>query len=210
MNDSNNLLQVCGTLNRVFAAFFMNDLYTRHGIAMNDAIPTMRQLVELNEEGHFFTENDSPYGLKHFFHGKMTVENIDLQKLRTIGIADFIKEDLQDKLNDLTNYFAQAVKSFEPCDFVFSSLPDAPPFAFDCILDPESNFRSRLIIGRDLANERYNAIFEFYCLLVSKFREVEAHTIYGKSYKDVAVMTPEEREKCYPQPIPENEHDRKH
>lgn len=193
-------LQECCTLNRVFAAFFMNKCTIQYGINFEDSKPQMPQICYLNEGQQYFVEGDHVQGLKHFFHGKMVIENIDLDKFRSVGVSDFFDNDMQDKLTDISRFFSNAVSAHKYCDFVFSSLPDVNPYIYDCILDPESNFRSRLVIGRNLAENTSTGIWEFYCLLVSKFREVEEHPIYGKSYKDVDFMTDEEREKYNKQP----------
>lgn len=189
------LLQECGTLNRVFAAFFMNECAIKDGINFEDSKPTMKQIAAYNDDGIFYSENDSPYGLKHFFHGKVDIDNLDLENFRSKGIYEFFDDTIKEKITDVARYFSHAVKSHQYCDFVFSSLCDLPPFIFDCILDPETNFRSRLVIGKDLANDRYQAKWEFNCLLMTKFREVEEHPVYGKNYKDVDLMTDEERAK---------------
>lgn len=207
MANQMRLLQECGTLNRVFAAFFMNECWIKDGINFEDSKPTMSQIASLNEEGHYFVEGDSTHGLKHFFHGRVEIPVIDLEKFRSVGIYDFFDDEMKNKLTDVAKYFSKAVKSHQYCDFVFSSLPDANPFIYDCILDPESNFRSRLIIGHDLAANNYSAIWEFSSLLMEKFREVEAHAIYGKSYKAVTHMTDEEREKFNKKPVEENIND---
>lgn len=187
--------QECGTLNRVFAAYFINKCYVAHGIIFGDYKPVTPQIMHLNEGEKYFIEGDYIQGLKHFFHGRVEITDFDLDRFRSIGIADFMDDEITDPLNDVARYFSNEVNSYKYCDFVFSSLHDMSPYIYDCILDPESNFRSRLTIAHDMASSRFIAIWEFYCLLVSKFREVEPHPIYGKSYKDVDHMTDEEREK---------------
>jgi hypothetical protein len=203
MTKPSLLLQECGTLNRVFAAFFMNQCAIKDGIDFEDSKPKMKQIACLNEDGQYFTEKDSPYGLKHFFHGRVEISSLDFDKFRVAGIYEFFDDELKEKITDSARYFSQAVKSHNHCDFVFSSLPDASPFLYDCILDPDTNFRSRLIIGRDVAENKYKGVWEFNCLLVSKFREVEPHPVYGIHHKDVDFMTDEEREKFNKKPISE-------
>jgi hypothetical protein len=189
------LSQECDTLNRVFAAFFMNQCYIKDGINFIDSKPQMPNIASLNDSGRFFVEGDNVAGLKEFFHGKVVIEKIDLEKFREVGISDFFEGEIQGQIMGVASHFAAVVKQNQYCDFVFSDLPDASPFIFDCILDPKTNFKSRLIIAHDMMTGNHNAIWEFNCLLVSKFREVEEHPIYGKSYKDVDYMTDEEREK---------------
>lgn len=195
MSFDTGLLQHCGTLNRVFAAFFMNECAIKEGINFEDSKPQAPQIACLNEEGHYFVEGDSIHGLKHFFEGKVEIENIDIEKLISKGIYEFFDDDIKDKIIDLAIYFSNQVKSHKYCDFVFSSLPDYPPYIFDCILDPETNFRSRLIIGKNLANTVYSGIWNFSCLLVAKLREVQKHPTYGRSFSDVDFMTDEDRKK---------------
>ena len=204
MANQNNPYQVCGMLNRVFAAFFMNECAIKEGIDFEDSKPTMSNIACHNNDGIYFTEKDSPHGLKHFFHGRMVVENFDLQKIMSMKIENYIdNHGIREKLDDVARYFANAVKSHEYCDFVFSSLPDAVPYNFDCLLDPETNFRSRLVIGQNLGRDETSAIWEFYCLLMTKFREVDKHEIYGASYKAVDYMTDEERGKFNKKPASE-------
>jgi hypothetical protein len=195
------IIQDCAILNRVFTAFFLNECSMKDGINFEDSKPTMPQIACNNEEGRYFTEKDSPHGLKHFFHGRVEIPEFDLEKFRTMKINDFFDEDLQGKITDVARFFANAVKAHEYCDFVFSSLPDGVPFIYDCLLDPESNFRARLIIGSNLMTNTYSAVWEFYCLLMERFREVEDHPIYGKSSKAVSYMTEEERAKYNKQPV---------
>lgn len=196
MANQNNTYQVCGMLNRVFAAYFMNVCSTNEGINFEDSKPTMSNIACHNEQTIYFTEKDSPHGLKHFFHGRMVIEDFDLDKFMSMKVYEYIDNNgIREKLADVARYFANAVNSHKYCDFVFSSLPDAAPHIYDCLLDPDTNFRSRLIIGRDLVTNNFGAIWEFYCLLMTKFREVDKHEIYEASYKAVDYMTDEEKEK---------------
>lgn len=195
MAESLKYLQECGTLNRVFAAYFLNECWIKHEINFNESKPVMPQIADLNNNGHFFVEGDSVFGLKKFFHGRVVIENIDLEHFRSVGIYDFFDDSIKDKISDVCRFFSNEVKAYQHCDFVFSSLPDYPPFLYDCICDPDSNFRSRLVIGANFASDNYSAIWEFYALLVDKQREIDPHPIYGKTFKSVDKMTDEEREK---------------
>ncbi len=196
----NMLLQECGTLNRIFGAFFMNECAIKEGIDFEDSKPKINYIAELNEKEIYFKEGDYTHGLKHFYHGKVDIDFLDFQKFRHAGIYEFFDDILKEKVSDAARYFSQAVKSYNHCDFVFSSLPDANPYLFDCVLDPDTNFRSRLIIGHDLTTNKYKGIWEFYCLLVSKLREIDPHPIYGINYKDVDLMTDQERAKFNKKP----------
>lgn len=188
-------LQECGTLNRVFAAFFINECEVKNEISFKDSKPQMPQIASLNDTGNYFAEGDSIHGLKHFFHGRVVIENIDLEHFRSVGIYDFFDDSMKDKIIDVARFFSNAVKSHQYCDFVFSSLPDNSPLIYDCIFDPDTNFRSRLIIGANFGSYNYTAVWEFYGLLMERFREIEVHPIYGQAFKSVDRMTDEEREK---------------
>lgn len=193
------MLQECGTLNRVFAAYFLNKT-GELGVDYQDLKPQMDNIISYNNGSYFFNENDYPNGLKSFFQGCITIEDIDLNKFRSVGIYEFFYEDIKEKLDGVAKHFAEEIEKNKYCDLVFSSLPDAPPFAFDCIMDPETNFKARLIIGYNIAGDTYNARWEFYCLLMSKFREGEPHPIYGKHFRNFDSMTDEEREKINNKP----------
>lgn len=195
MTPEDTNLQACGTLNRVFAAFFMNECIIKNDINWNEYIPITPQIACMNDEGRYYGETDSPYGLKHFFHGRVVIENIDIEHFRSVGIHDFFDDELRSKFVDVARYFSNAVKAHQYCDFVFSSLPDSEPFIYDCIFDPSTNFRSRLVIGANFGSNNFSAIWEFNALLMDRFREVDSHPIYGKSFKPVDQMTDEEREK---------------
>lgn len=196
MANQDNKHQVCGTLNRIFAAFFMNECIIKEGIDFEDSKPIYPNICFLNTEGHYFTEDDLPYGAKHFFHGRMLIEDFDFKKFMSMKIEDYIDNNrIKDKLTDIAQYFSQAIKTYQYCDFVFSSLPTAPPYLYDCILDPETNFRSRLVIGKNLDKDQPSAIWEFYCLLMNKIRKTDVYSVYGEAYKNVDHMTDEEPEK---------------
>ena len=200
------LLQECGTLNRVFAAFFMNECYVKDGVDFEDSKPQMDNLKFMNSVCHYFHADSQPVGLKKFFHGKVVIPSIDMDKFRSVGIYDFFDDEMKQKVSDVAKEFADTAHQQRHCDFIFSALPDVSPMIYDCIQDPESNFRSRLVIGADFGNGGYTGIWEFYCLMMTKFREVELHPIYGKSYKDVDLMTNEELDK-YNKPSSEQQHD---
>lgn len=185
MSTEPRLLQECGTLNRVFAAFFMNECTVKFGVDFEESKPQMPNIVRLNESEWFFNETDKPHGLKEFFHGRINIPKLDMDKFRIIKLPDFFDDDMQGQITDLACYFSQIMKKNKECDLVFSNLPDYPPFIFDCIQDPETNFRSRLVIGKNFADDNYSAIWEFYCLMMAKYREGEPHPIYGKTYKIV-------------------------
>lgn len=195
MSSPLTIYEACSMYNNVFAAFFLNECDVKEGINFEDSKPQMTQISWLNEERSYFNDYDTPYGLKHFFQGRVEFDNVDIEKLKVSRIEDFFDKTMQSKITDVARYFANAVNAHKYCDFVFSSMPDATPFIYDCMLDPETNFRARLIIGHDLATNTYNAVWEFYCLLMSKFRQVDDHPTYGLSFKDVDYMTDEEREK---------------
>jgi hypothetical protein len=194
MANQDRLLMECGTLNRVFAAFFINEC-EKNKIDFIESKPQREDIAQLNNGQWFLSEKDSPPGLKTFFDGKVLLENVDMNKFKTTGIYDFFDDEMKSKLIDCSNHFANEIEKAKYCDLIFSALPDYPPFIYDCIMDPETNFKSRLVIGHDITTNNYNMVWDFYCILVSKFREVDPHPIYGKHFRNVDGLTDEERKK---------------
>ena len=164
-----NLLQCTDVLNRVFAAYFMN-IADNKGVNFEESKPTFKPIAEFNE-GICFTQDVNLHWMKYFYHGKILFEELDIDELKNVSIEDFFDDDLKSKVADLACDFSERVKENSPCDFVFSDMPDCQPFISSFCIDPETNFKSRLIVGKDFVTNKWNCIFEFYCLLMQKVRE---------------------------------------
>lgn len=201
----NNEIQSCDIMNRVFAAKFLNDLYVKDGIDLHEYKPVAPHIAIFNREGYYFTEKDQVNGLKCFFYGVARFDDFDLEELNNSDIPEFFNAGMQEKIEAVSHDFANALRSQKHCDLVFSSLPDANPYNYSCLQDPETNFRSRLICSTDFASGKKQAVWEFYALIMQKLREVERHVIYGTTYKSVDEMTDEEKNKFYNKESESNE-----
>ena len=192
-----NQLQITGTINRVFAAYFINQCYFKDDIKLVEYKPEAPLITIMNAENTYYTQTDNPHYLKHFFHGRLAFQEFYPEKFAELGIVGFFDQPMKDGIDNIVTDFTGQLKANQYCDLVFSSLPEAVPFLYDCIFDPDTNFRSRLIVGTDFATGKSQAIWEFYALMMHKLREVEPHVIYGKTYKPVDDMTDEEKQKYF-------------
>lgn len=198
---SNKMFQNAAILNHIFVAYFQNEA-DKFGVNFEDSKPTLQEISRANSGQYYFTPGTEQFGLKEFYHGKIVIEYFDTTIFNK-EIDEWIN-CAKDKIIDLAKDFAQAVSDKKYCDFVFSALPDGNPYIYVVSNDPDTNFRSRLILGHNFGENNISLVWEFYCLLMIRYREVENHPIYGQTYKNVDEMTDEEREKFNKQPISEN------
>lgn len=189
--------QAVGTLNHVFMAYFIH-MAEKYGVDFYNARPT--ENITKSMIGNYFVPNVDYAHMKAIHLGKVIFQDIDMEKLIHLGIEEFFDKDMQKQIDDAAKEFSYISEKYPHSDYIFSMLPDANPFIYQCDMDCDTNFTARSILGHDLLYNKTSMIFEFYCLFVERWRKTEDDPIYGEKYQTVGSMTPEEREKFDKQP----------
>lgn len=163
------LIHCCDVFNRVISAYFMN-IAEEYGVNFEESKPQVKPIADLNK-GFYFTEDTNMQWMKSFYHCRIVFENVDLEKLKTQSIEDFFDDDMKGIIHDNARHFARHVKENSPCDFIFSEMTHGDPFIYSISNDPETNFKSRLMIGKSFLEDNMRGLFEFYCILMQKVKE---------------------------------------
>lgn len=195
--------RIIAILNRVFMAYFQN-IAEGYGIDFYNTRPT--ESITKSMIGAFFVPDVDYDHMREFYIGKFHLDGVNLEKLRESRVEEWIDENVKSKIHYLAIQFSNISKEYPYSDYIFSMLPDCLPFISDCSMDCDTNFISRTIFVNDFMNNSVNIIFEFYCLIVERWRKVDSEKpLYGEKYQTVSSMTPEQREKFDKQPEKESE-----
>ena len=196
--------QAIATLNRVFMAYFLY-YAEKLGVDFYNTRPT--ENITKSMIGHSFVPGVDYAHMHHFEMFRICIQDVSLEKFMSSGIEEFFDDDMKKKVEMMAQEFSEIAKKYPYADYIFSSLPDAPPFITSFDKCEDTNFSARMIFGPNFADFKKSVLFEFYCLFVQRWRKVEDSTIYGEKIQTVESMTPEEREKYDKQPEKESDNE---
>ena len=195
-------VMIVATLNRVFMAYFQN-IAESFNVDFYNTRPT--ESITKSMIGNYFVPDVDYAYMREFYIGRMHIENITLEKFRNCRVDEWLDEEVKNKLHAIAKEFSYISEKYPYSDYIFSMLPDAVPFISSCDRDCETNFTARSTFGHNIMQNTGAIIFEFYCLIVQRWRQVESEPPYGEKYQTVESMTPEQREKFDKQPKKDDE-----
>jgi len=183
-------------INRYIIADFVNEAINQ-GIDFYKAKPTLKNLIKMRDN-YILPEDELPFK-KYGHHGRIIFDGLDSLN---INVETFIDERKK-LINECVNEFVNILKEYPDSDYLFPLLPDCTPFLSVCDRDEDTNFTSRFMVHTDLIANTNIGIFEFYCIILQRMREVEEVLQNGErvlTIRDVFFMNPEERIKYDVQP----------
>lgn len=153
-------------------------------------MPKMQTIKNLVGENNFFNPGDQCSLMKQFYHGRILIDDIDLNFLLAKNqTQEILTPEIKKLIESCADGFVSVLNEQNHYDIIFGQLPEATPFITVFSHDPDLNLHTRLFIGSDFASNTQKGLFEFYALIIDRMRFNEE----TQQYMNVEVMTREER-----------------
>lgn len=188
-------LQKLDCVQHCFLAYFQYilDKYGVNLSKMQPKYPPIKKMID----NYFLPDIDYSF-MRKFYSDKIIIENRNLEELDENGIENFFNEDFKKPIEKSAINLAEIINKFPFSDIIFSAIHEDHSFLCSDNSDDETKFRGRLEYGKTMhlfKKDKGTFIFEFYCLIMERYRKIDSIKNYGDTWMPVSIMTKEQREK---------------